>query len=94
MYKLFTWESSQRTAFSLKYLASRLHFLMNKTGKTLGPGSQPKMVRGNSNFFLVPFQIKKSVMMMRKQRRVLSLSESEPEKRDLDIFQDSLNFPR
>ena len=52
------------------------------------------MVRGNSNFFLVPYQLKKSVMMMRKQRRVLSLSESEPEKRDLDIFQESLNILR
>ena len=65
-----------------------------KKGKTNRRGSEPRMVRGNSNFFLVPYQLKKSVMMMRKQRRVLSLSESEPEKRDLDIFQESLNILR
>ena len=68
---------------------------MNKN--SLRRGSEPKMVRGNSNFLLLPYQIKKSVMMMRKQRRVSDQGyNSNPELQDLhlDIFKDSFNFDR
>ena len=44
---------------------------MNKDTRTsAGRSSLPKMVRGNSNFFLLPYHIKKSVMMLRKQKQV------------------------
>ena len=52
------------------------------------------MVRGTKNSLLLPFQMKKSVMMLRKKGRPLSLSQPELEDRDMDIFKESANFVR
>ena len=57
-------------------------------------GSEPRMVRGTNNSLLLPFQMKKSVMMLRKKSRPLSLSQPELEDRDMDIFKESANFVR
>ena len=44
---------------------------MNKGTRTSARRSSlPRMVRGNSNFLLLPYQIKKSVMLLRKQKQV------------------------
>ena len=71
-----------------------VNWIMRNINSSRRRGSEPRMVRGTNNSLLLPFQMKKSVMMLRKKSRPLSLSQPELEDRDMDIFKESANFVR